>query len=213
VGGSSFFASLLVVAWTTAPSVAVSRLVGLALASLVADAGDLGRRLQWHARVFLLLLRSFLDGGGLGGFFDRYLTVVVLLLRISCSTVEVVGPVSSSGSCSGWAVAPPLLVSSSAAAEDAVGEDPLLGFCVRLIELVADDGRFGFGSPEVSSVTADSVLPWLISIKVGRWNVLQSHSFVSLTSAKGRGSVTASPTVVSMMAGGWSGRRLFERRC
>jgi hypothetical protein len=197
VGGSSFFASLLVVAWTTAPSVTMSRLVGLALASLVADAGDLGRRLQWHARVFLLLLRSFLDGGGLGGFFGRYLTVVVLLLRISCSTVEVVGPVSSSGSCSGWVVAPPLLVSSSATAED-----PLLGFCVRLIELVADDGRFGFGSPEVSSVTADSVLPWLISIKVGRWNVLQSHSFVSPTSTKGRGSVTASPTVVSMMADG-----------
>jgi hypothetical protein len=56
-------------------------------------------------------------------------------------------------------VAHPLLVCSSAAAEDAVGEDPLLGFCVQLIELVIGDGRFSFRSPEVSSVMVDSVLP------------------------------------------------------
>jgi hypothetical protein len=42
--------------------------------------------------------------------------------------------------------------------------------------------------------------------------VLRSHSFVSPTSVKGKGSVTTSPTVVSVMAGGWSGHRLFGRR-
>jgi hypothetical protein len=42
--------------------------------------------------------------------------------------------------------------------------------------------------------------------------VPRSRSFVSPTSAKGRGSVTASPTVVSVMAGGWPGHRLFDRR-
>jgi hypothetical protein len=110
-------------------------------------------------RVFVLLLCSFLDGSGLGGFFGGYLAVTVLLLWISCSTVEVIGLVPSSGSCTGWPVAHPLLVCSSAAAEDAVGEDPLLGFCVRLVELVTGDGRFGFGSPEVSSVMADLILP------------------------------------------------------
>jgi hypothetical protein len=34
-----------------------------------------------------------------------------------------------------------------------------LDFCVRLVELVTSVDRFGFGSPEVSSVMADSVLP------------------------------------------------------
>jgi hypothetical protein len=110
-------------------------------------------------RVFVLLLHSFLDGGGLGGFFDGYLAAAVLLLRISCSAVEVIGPVPSSGSCIGWPAAHPLLVCSSAAAEDVDGEDPLLDFCVRLVELVTSDDRFGFGSPEVSSVMTDSVLP------------------------------------------------------
>jgi hypothetical protein len=37
--------------------------------------------------------------------------------------------------------------------------------------------------------------------------VLWSCSFVSPTSVKGRGYVTASPTVVSVMAGGWPGHR------
>jgi hypothetical protein len=113
-------------------------------------------------QVFVLLLHSFLDGGGLGGFFGGYLAATVLLLRILCSAVEVVGPVPSSGSCTGWPAAHPLLVCSSAAVEDAVGEDPLLGFCVRLVELVTGNGHFGFGSPEVSSVMADLVLPWSI---------------------------------------------------
>jgi hypothetical protein len=52
-------------------------------------------------RVFVLLLHSFLDGGGLVGFFSGYLAATVLLLRILCSAVEVVGPVPSSGSCTG----------------------------------------------------------------------------------------------------------------
>jgi hypothetical protein len=52
-------------------------------------------------RVFVLLLRNFLDDGGLGGFFSGYLAVAVLLLRISCLTVEVIGPMPSSGSYTG----------------------------------------------------------------------------------------------------------------
>jgi hypothetical protein len=44
---------------------------------------------------------------------------------------------------------------------------PLCAFCVRVVVLVTGDGRLGFGSPKVSSVTSDSFSS-LVNLGSGR---------------------------------------------